>query len=190
VGSKEINNRPDAVILSYPVISMGEYAHENSRTALCGKDATTEELDYMSLENQVKENTPPVCIWHCKTDASVPVENSNLFYNACKEKNVPVNLKLFDHGKHGMSLATEEWANAPLYGTYTLEQFFEALRYLNENNMELPDPIKGKMIPEGADIVDFYIAAKNEARIHEHGDEEIASWVDVAFEWLNDLFLE
>ena len=185
---KGISNRPDAVLLSYPVITMGEYTHENSRTALCGTNATTEELNYMSLENHVEENTPPVFLWHCKTDSSVPVENSNLFYNACKEKNVPAIIKIFDHGKHGMSLATEEWANAPLYGTYTLEQFFEALRYLHENDMELPDPIKGKMVPKGADIVDFYIDAKNESRIHEHGEEEIATWVEMAFEWLDGIF--
>src|SRR5690606_34384613 len=48
-----ISNRPNAVILSYPVISSGEYAHRGSFTALLGADATKEELEYMSLEKQV-----------------------------------------------------------------------------------------------------------------------------------------
>ena len=46
---------PNAVILSYPVITSGEYAHRGSFTALLGTDASEEELEYMSLEKQVTE---------------------------------------------------------------------------------------------------------------------------------------
>ena len=34
-----ISNRPDGVILSYPVITSGEYAHRDSFVALLGEDA-------------------------------------------------------------------------------------------------------------------------------------------------------
>lgn len=48
----EISNRPDAVVLSYPVITSGEYAHRDSFVALLGEEASAEELAYMSLEKR------------------------------------------------------------------------------------------------------------------------------------------
>lgn len=42
-----ISNRPDAVVLSYPVITSGEYAHRDSFAALLGEDASKEDLEYM-----------------------------------------------------------------------------------------------------------------------------------------------
>lgn len=47
-----IKVRPDYAVLSYPVITSGKYAHKGSFIALLGKDATGEELSYMSLEKQ------------------------------------------------------------------------------------------------------------------------------------------
>ena len=54
-----VSNRPDAAVLSYPVITSGEYANRESFLALLGKDASEEDLEYMSLEKQVTEDTPP-----------------------------------------------------------------------------------------------------------------------------------
>jgi len=45
-----ISAKPNAVILSYPVITSGDCAHRGSFTALLGADASEEELEYMSLE--------------------------------------------------------------------------------------------------------------------------------------------
>jgi len=81
-----ISNRPNASILSYPVISAGEKAHNPSFIALLGAEASEEDKAYMSLENQFKENTPPCFIWHTATDEAVPVENSYLFASACLRK--------------------------------------------------------------------------------------------------------
>lgn len=47
---KEISNRPQGVILSYPVITTGEYAHKGSVDTLVGENASEEELAYFSLE--------------------------------------------------------------------------------------------------------------------------------------------
>ena len=54
-----ISNRPDGVILSYPVITTGDYTHGSSVEALLGKNPEEAELEYFSLEKQVKDNTPP-----------------------------------------------------------------------------------------------------------------------------------
>ena len=60
---KDVSARPDGVILSYPVITTGEYTHIYSVWALLGQNAPKEELDYFSLDKQVKENTTPCFIW-------------------------------------------------------------------------------------------------------------------------------
>ena len=66
-----ISNRPDGAILSYPVISTGEYGHESSFEALLGKEPTPEELEYFSLEKQVSPDTPPCFLWQTVPDELV-----------------------------------------------------------------------------------------------------------------------
>jgi acetyl esterase/lipase len=104
----EASARPDALILCYPVISSGEFAHRGSFENLLGPDATGEELAAMSLELRVDERTPPTLLWHTYDDPSVPLENSLLFARALREKGVPFELHVYPHGPHGLSLATKE----------------------------------------------------------------------------------
>lgn len=69
--------RPDGLILGYPVISAGKYAHRESFEMLAGDDP--EKQKFFSLENHVDQDTPPVFLWHTAEDPAVPVENSLLF---------------------------------------------------------------------------------------------------------------
>ena len=87
------------------MISAGEFAHRESFEALLGKNASDEELAYMSLEHQVKTDTPPCFVWATETDDGVPVENSLMFIDACRKQGVPCALHMFSHGPHGLSLA-------------------------------------------------------------------------------------
>ena len=182
-----VSNRPDAVILSYPVITSGEYAHEGSFAALFGKEATKEELDYMSLEMQVKEDTPPTFLWHTATDETVPVENSYLFANACKEKNVDFELHIFGEGKHGLSLANEEWALGEYDGYYTMQHFLETLQYLIDNDKELPAPFNamGK-ISKDEDIKELFIQGVKKLP-RQQADQGIAIWPILAHNWLKKI---
>ncbi len=101
--------RPTGMILSYPVISSGEFAHRGSFLNLCGKDdATEEEMAVYSLENLVDSETPPAFIWHTFADTCVPVENSLLMASALRKNGVPFELHIYPEGWHGMSLATPE----------------------------------------------------------------------------------
>ncbi len=103
--------RPDGIILSYPVITGGEFRHARSFEYLCGKkDPSEEERRPFSLELHVDESTAPTFIWHTFADAGVPVENTLLFMNALAKKKVPFEAHVFPNGPHGMSLATEETA--------------------------------------------------------------------------------
>ncbi len=96
--------RPDAMILCYPVITSGEYAHKQSFRNLLG-DAYEEKKEELSLEKFVGEQVPRTFIWHTAEDSSVPVQNSLFMAEALTEHQVPVELHVFEKGKHGLSLA-------------------------------------------------------------------------------------
>lgn len=101
--------RPDGMILSYPVITSGEFAHKGSFECLLGEDCNNEEKrKEQSLEYQVTEDVPPVFLWHTVTDDHVPVENSLVFFDALRKHNVSVEMHLYPVGGHGLSLANEE----------------------------------------------------------------------------------
>lgn len=104
------NYKPNGMILSYPVISSGPFAHRDSFVSLLG-ERYDELLEKASLEKQVTEHTPPAFIWHTYEDNVVPVENALLFAVAMKEKNIPIELHIYPNGSHGLSLANDETCN-------------------------------------------------------------------------------
>ena len=107
-GIKEGWTKPNLLILSYPVITEGEFAHKGSFENLLGSDASKEQREEMSIEKQVGVQMPPAFIWHTFEDSSVPVENSLLLAKAMREKNIPFEMHIYPDGVHGLSLATEE----------------------------------------------------------------------------------
>ncbi len=99
--------RPDAVILGYPVITSGEYAHRGSIENLLGSEYE-QRKDEVSLEKFVTEETPPVFLWHTREDGSVPPENSLLLASELCRHGVSFELHIWQHGGHGMSLANDQ----------------------------------------------------------------------------------
>lgn len=116
------SNRPDAAVLCYPVITTNEYANRESFIALLGKEPDEKEVEYMSLEKHVKENTPPCFLWQTVTDTTVPVENSYLYANACHAAGVPYAHHVFSDGIHGLSVATDQWLERDFGDRCTEEQ--------------------------------------------------------------------
>lgn len=98
--------RPNGMILNYPVITSGEFAHRDSFKNLLG-ERYEELVDTMSLENQVGPDTPPAFIWHTFTDGCVPVENSLLFVGAMRRAGISVEFHMYPLGGHGLALANE-----------------------------------------------------------------------------------
>lgn len=100
--------RTAGLILNYPVINSGKYAHEGSFQNLMGEVADDEQRrEELSIEKQVNADMPPVFLWHGGEDMSVPPENSLLLAIACREAGVPVELHLYMKGGHGLGLANE-----------------------------------------------------------------------------------
>lgn len=101
-------NRPNAMILCYPVISCVEFAHSGSRAMVSGSDKPCELWDTFSLEKRVNATTPPTFLWHTVTDPTVPVENSMLFAFAMQKNKRPFECHIFANGGHGLSMCTKQ----------------------------------------------------------------------------------
>ncbi len=96
--------RPNAMILGYPVVTSGEYAHRDSFKCLLGEDYEQKQ-GALSLENCVNADTPRAFIWHTYEDGAVPVQNSLLLASALVAQKIPVELHIFEKGGHGLALA-------------------------------------------------------------------------------------
>ncbi len=101
-------NRPNAMILGYPVITADEFAHQESIENVSGSTPGTAQYAYFSLDQHVSGKTCPAFLWHTAEDDLVPVENSLKLAFALSREKVPFELHVFPHGGHGMSVCTEE----------------------------------------------------------------------------------
>lgn len=105
--------RPAGMILCYPVITSGAFAHRGSFENLLGEEEGRLErweekdspLRQLSLEERVTEDTPPMFIWHTYTDEAVPVENSLLLVSALRRAGVSTEFHMYPVGGHGLALA-------------------------------------------------------------------------------------
>lgn len=99
--------RPNAMVLCYPVISGGEYAHRGSFEALTGvKDENTHQA--YSVDQWVSESCPPTFLWHTFEDGAVPVQNSLLMATALAKHGVLTQMHIFPYGGHGAALCNEQ----------------------------------------------------------------------------------
>lgn len=106
LGEKASLCRPDAMVLCYPVVVAGQYAHKGSINVLSHEDL--EVVKKISLDNNVDAETPPTFLWHTGTDGAVPVENSLIFAKKLRDNGVKFELHVFEDGDHGLSVATLE----------------------------------------------------------------------------------
>jgi len=100
-----VSSRPDLMVLIYPVITMGEFAHAGSKLNLLDANPPEDLIKQYSNELHVAADTPPAFLVHTMTDATVPVENSLLFVQALRKAKVPVEFHLYEKGPHGFGLA-------------------------------------------------------------------------------------
>ncbi|MEI7505013.1 MAG: alpha/beta hydrolase [Paludibacter sp.] len=102
---KNKNQRPDFMILAYPVVTMQkELTHAGSRNNLLGNNPTDEQVQFYSNELQVTKKTPPTFLVHAIDDKAVPIANSEQLLKSLQEKNVPAELHKFDVGGHGFGM--------------------------------------------------------------------------------------
>jgi len=113
---KNTSVRPDFMILMYPVITFGDFAHKGSRDNLVGKDAPQAMIDLYSNEKQVTANTPITMLVQAGDDKTVPVQNSLMFYEALLKNNVKAEMLIYPAGGHGFGLnnktTKDQWFNS------------------------------------------------------------------------------
>ena len=119
--TKDGMNRPNAMILCYPVIRADEYAHEGSIRNVSGAEPGTAEYSFWAMENHVSVDTCPAFLWHTGGDVSVPVENSLAMVNALQSHHVPYEFHVFPGGYHGMSVCTVETNSKDAYTSRWME---------------------------------------------------------------------
>lgn len=96
--------RPNGMLLCYPVITSGEFAHRGSFESLLG-NREAELSGKLSLETQVTKDTPRTFVWHTFEDQTVPVENSLLLVSALRKARISTEFHLYPKGQHGLALA-------------------------------------------------------------------------------------
>lgn len=114
--AKEVNLRPDFMVLGYPVISFTDsIGHLGSRGNLLGKSPSTEKIIEYSNELQVTSDTPPTFLIHAADDKVVLPANSIVFFEELLKHNVRAELHIYERGGHGFGLnnptSEEKWMN-------------------------------------------------------------------------------
>lgn len=102
------SSRPDLLVLGYAAIDFGRYLRGASSSSLTGDAPSPEMLDALATQKHVGPDTPPTFLWTCRTDPTVPYEQTELFADALAREGVPHACHLFDTGAHGSGLAQHE----------------------------------------------------------------------------------
>ncbi len=115
--------RPNAMVLCYPVITGGEFAHRGSFVNLTGSEDLALHAQF-SLEGKVTAQTPPTFLWHTFEDGAVPVENTLMMASALRRAGVVTEVHIFPKGGHGLALcnpltSTDPGQNLPECAMWT-----------------------------------------------------------------------
>ncbi|MDR0221471.1 MAG: alpha/beta hydrolase [Lachnospiraceae bacterium] len=99
--------RPDALVLSYAVLSSAAHTYDGFFASFTGTEDENEHRFY-SPELRVNQDTPPTFIWQTVDDDIVPVENALLFISALQSNQVSYEAHLFRGAVHGISVCNEQ----------------------------------------------------------------------------------
>lgn len=98
--------KPAALVLEYPVITMGDLAHQGSRKNLLGRHPTQDMIDLTSVERHITADYPPTYVWYGDADNVVDIENSRMLARALTSHQVPCKLRMYPGVGHGIGLGT------------------------------------------------------------------------------------
>ncbi len=121
VFNRDVNIRPNAMVLCYPVITSDEYAHEGSILRVSGAEVGSDQYKWFGLDKHVDSQTPPTFLWHTADDSAVPVENSLKMAAALSSAKIPFEMHIFPEGRHGSSVCTLETASKHTYNANWVE---------------------------------------------------------------------
>lgn len=97
--------KPNALILTYPVVTMGDETHARSRMYLLGDDPDPAAVERLSVEKHVTADFPPTYVWNGTADASVDPKNSRMLEAALNDAGVACRHDEFLGVGHGVGLS-------------------------------------------------------------------------------------
>lgn len=107
---------PKALVLAYPVITMGEYTHAQSRGNLLGDTAAPDMVEKLSIENADLNSFPPAFVWCGDADKSVNPKNSEMLVKRLEDAGIAVDYRCYPGVEHGAGVgegtACEGWIDA------------------------------------------------------------------------------
>ena len=105
--------KPGAMILIYPVVTMGPLSHPDTRTHLLGENPSAADIAFASVERQVSPAYPPTFLWTGDADQTVPPENSRMLRDSLEKAGIPHKYAEYPGVDHGVGLGTgtccEDW---------------------------------------------------------------------------------
>ncbi|MBR6559402.1 MAG: alpha/beta hydrolase [Clostridia bacterium] len=106
-----VSCRPDAGVLCYAVCSLEkDFGHVGCAINLLGEETYNNDKELvtrLSGENSVRDDCPPVFLWHTAEDDCVNVANSIAMATALREKKIPYELHIFPYGDHGLGFGLD-----------------------------------------------------------------------------------
>ena len=97
--------KPNALILIYPVVTLGKETHAESRGNLLGRDPDPMLLDRLSVERHITKDFPPTYVWNGTADTSVDPKNARMLAEALEKAGVFYRHEEFEGVGHGVGLA-------------------------------------------------------------------------------------
>jgi acetyl esterase/lipase len=100
-----VDAKPAFAVTLYPVVTMGEGAHAQSRDSLLGQSPTPDQIAAYSVEKNVGAETPPCFVCLAADDPLVPpFPNGIAFFAGLRAAKVPAELHVFEQGGHGFGI--------------------------------------------------------------------------------------
>ena len=111
--------KPQALVLCYPVITMGDLTHPETRVNLLGEGFTEEQIEYCSVERHVTADYPPTFAFHGLADGAVPYQNSRMLMERLEALGIAHEYHEYPGIEHGTGLAKgmscEEWFGCAMH---------------------------------------------------------------------------
>lgn len=140
-GCQNGENKPNGLILCYPVLSHSWICNSGSLQRVAGEIEEEKAKDMLNLINHVSPDTPPAFLWHTVRDGLVPCEDSINFALKLIENKVPCELHIYPNGEHGAALAKEyvSYVNDPtIAGWLELAVTWIKRRFENPEESDAP----------------------------------------------------
>ena len=101
-------NKPDALILGYPVISTSYMENVGALERIVGNNDKEWAYKQLNLHTCVNSDTPPTFLFHTFRDQSVPIGDSLKFATALEANDIPFEMHIYPNGVHGLSLSNPD----------------------------------------------------------------------------------